>query len=230
MNSNALEFAIWGEEEWEEDSSESEEESDEEENIQYIDLMLALAGGAARKEGVGEGRREGVVVGALLTFVIGVILSFIFTSSPPAESCEASLRACQAGVVAAPSSWNPLTAVAQRDAALVAASSSWISSVLTPELALWVPAWRVALVWATGAVLLAAAQYMGLTGIGGAVGMAGLLITGRALPDLWSATTLGPSWGGSFPLQSPWEAGAAALGNAAAGWQPGLHEANPLQD
>ena len=111
----------------------------------------------------------------------------------------------------------------QRDAALVAASSSWISSVLTPELALRLPAWRVAPVWAGCAVLLAAAQYMGFAAMSGTVGMLGLLLTGRALPDLWSATTLGPGWGGSFPLQTPWEAGATALGNAAAGWQPGLH-------
>ena len=111
----------------------------------------------------------------------------------------------------------------QRDAAPVAASSFWISSVLTPELALRVPAWKVAPIWASCAVLLAAAQYMGFAGMSGAVGMIGLLLTGRALPDLWGATTLGPGWTGSFPLQSPWEAGAAALGNAAAGWQPGFH-------
>ena len=42
----------------EEGSSDSDDESDDEDDIQYVDLMLALAERAARKEGIEEGRKE----------------------------------------------------------------------------------------------------------------------------------------------------------------------------
>ena len=203
----------------EEESSDSDAETRTEDDVQYVDLMLALAEGAAKREGVEEGRKQGLMLGAAISFVCFVIFLFLVGTPLPDENCETALRACQQGCVSLTTSWNPFAAVVQRDAALVAASSSWISSVLTPELALRVPAWRVAPVWAGCAVLLAAAQYMGFAAVSGTVGMLGLLLTGRALPDLWSATTLG----NSFSLQTPWEAGASALGNAAAGWQPGFH-------
>ena len=83
--SNTVEFAFSEDDEWEGDSLESDEDSDEEENIQYVELTLALAEGAARKEGVDEGRRQGAVFGALLASVIVVILASSFNSPPPAE-------------------------------------------------------------------------------------------------------------------------------------------------
>ena len=46
--------------------------------IQYVDLMLALAEGAARKEGLEEGRKQGAVVGTVSAFLSVMIFRFSF--------------------------------------------------------------------------------------------------------------------------------------------------------
>ena len=57
----------------EEDSSESDEETRTEDDIQYVDLMLALAEGAAKREGMEEGRKQGLMLGAGIAFVFFVL-------------------------------------------------------------------------------------------------------------------------------------------------------------
>ena len=81
----------------EEESSDSDDETRIEDDVQYVDLMLALAEGAARREGVEEGRKQGAVFGAVASFVCLMIFSSssgpLFQMRTARSLCEHATRA-----------------------------------------------------------------------------------------------------------------------------------------
>ena len=100
--------------------------------------MIALAEAQARLEGYEEGRKEGAWLGGGGIAAVALFIWALSLVAGGTTTYEQELMQCKAGLTS-PSPWNPLSAIFERDRAIVSASSSWISSVLTPEIAIELP-------------------------------------------------------------------------------------------
>ena len=127
----------------------------------------------------------------LCTLQCLLLLTFLLRSPPiPTPADHNATPATLVGTPAPEGGLGPFQSLPERDRALQSLSTNWATGVLDPTLAPSLHQLRVAPYWVAGGLGVAALQLFGFPSAAGVLSLGGLVLTGRALHDLWSLSAI----------------------------------------